>query len=558
MREGPLRVAFLVGSDGVSTRESIAAVCELSGVLPVGILVDTHEPGRQARLKNLKRNLKREGVGYLPRRVLAFVRDLAEKQASKIVPKAEIEALLKKAYPERDFSLEDLGRRWNCPVIEAGNLNSSLAAEKLRLSGAQLGIVIGTRILKRSTFAVPELGSINLHKGKVPEYRGMPPGFWELYEGEKQAGVTVHYVDDGLDTGDVVGSREFDIDDKETLKSLRRKLDEAGTAELAASVKRLAEGTVQAHRQPSTVKHKTRTKPTAAEQEQLRQRRPGVDDTEADIWRIFKTAVHLGIYHLGIFALVRVLRRGGMGRGAIILHHRVNDRSDDNLTTNTRVFAEQLLVLRRFYQVRNTNEIVRRVRMRQSIEDGTVAIHFDDCYRDVYQLAAPLLKAASMPGMMFIATGFIDSERVFEHDSKKYPWRFENLRRQEVAGLQDYGVDVGAHTVNHVDLGSIPLEQAKRELTESKVVLEEILGRPVPLFSFPFGKETNIRPEVRTMVKEAGFYALFSAYGGYVSGVSDPYDIRRLGTNSRYGALDLIMELEALSVAHWARRLGCR
>ncbi|TLY16782.1 MAG: hypothetical protein E6K69_03380 [Nitrospirae bacterium] len=61
-----------------------------------------------------------------------------------------------------------------------------------------LGIVIGTRILKRSTFAIPRMGCMNVHKGRVPEYCGIPPGFWDLYENEKQAGVTIHFLDDRI------------------------------------------------------------------------------------------------------------------------------------------------------------------------------------------------------------------------------------------------------------------------------------------------------------------------------------------------------------------------
>jgi len=553
MSNDGLRVAFLVGGDTASTRESIEAVCALEGVCPVAILVDTHQPVARTRWKNLRRNIKREGWGYAARRAVSFVRGALDGLADQVIPAHEVDALMRRAYPERLFRLEDLASRFGCVVEKVGNLNGPLAAERLRAHGAELGVVLGTRILKRHTFAAPRLGSINLHKGQVPRYRGMPPAFWELYEGAKEAGVTVHFVDDGLDTGAVVGRGAVEIVPQDTLSSLKRKLDELGAKVLAESVGRIARGEMQGEVQEQG-QWPTRTRPTEAERRELARRIPG-DDEDSDLRRIVKTALHLGLYWSGLWSALRRFRGGAMGYGGIILHHRVNDRSMDRLTTQTRVLAEQLLMLRRYYRVLPTTDIVGRIRARQPLVRGTVAIHFDDCYRDVYQCAAPLLKAAGAPAMMFIATGFIDTDRRFEHDRQKYALHFENLRREEVAGLAAYGVEVGAHTVNHVDLGSIEAGQARWELLESRRVLEEITGAPVKLFSFPFGKETNIRDEVRQMVREAGFEALFSAHGGYISGASDPYDIKRFGANSRYRALDLMMEMEGISLAHWGRRL---
>ena len=125
------------------------------------------------------------------------------------------------AFPDR--SLAKLAACRGFPLFAAGNLNGAEAIKYLQSVDADLGIVLGTRILKRGTFPIPKQGSINLHKGKVPEYRGMPPGFRELYDGASSAGVTIHFVDDGPDTGDVPGAAEIPIHTKETPESLRRK-----------------------------------------------------------------------------------------------------------------------------------------------------------------------------------------------------------------------------------------------------------------------------------------------------------------------------------------------
>src|SRR5204862_7056622 len=99
------------------------------------------------------------------------------------------------------------------------------------------------------------------------------------------------------------------------------------------------------------------------------------------------------------------------------------------------------------------------------------------------------------------------------------------------------GVTVAAHTVNHVDLGKVALEQARLEVFESRQQLEEITGKEVLLFSFPFGGFHNIRPEVRTLVVEAGYQALFSAHGGFIDENTELYDIPRIGVSSEFSPL---------------------
>src|SRR5260370_36779612 len=125
--------------------------------------------------------------------------DYVEGWAARVLPHEDVKKLLRESFPERAFALADLTRIHRIPIYEVGNLNSQEAAATLSQLQADLGIVLGTRVLKSSTFSVPRLGCVNLHKGKVPEYRGQPAGFWELYDSQTSAGVTVHFVDDGLD-----------------------------------------------------------------------------------------------------------------------------------------------------------------------------------------------------------------------------------------------------------------------------------------------------------------------------------------------------------------------
>jgi peptidoglycan/xylan/chitin deacetylase (PgdA/CDA1 family) len=546
------RVVFLVGGETESTRQSIEEVCRLQGVTPVAVLVDTAKPNLSRRFRNLRRNVRVSGAGYFVSRLTGAIRSRLEAAAVAVVPLAEVEALLRRAFPERIFSLEELGAKYGFRVKRVGNLNSAQAIAALGACRATLGIVLGTRVLKKPTFSVPELGCINLHKGKLPEFRGMPPGFWELYEGAETAGVTVHFVDDGLDTGDIVRSAEILIHPKETPESLRTKLDFEGSRVLSEAVASLRDGRAVRRSQPSW-SGRPKTKPTLREKAELIRRRPYLRQHGSDLKAIFKTALYLFLLRTGIYEFVR-RKRAKESRAAIVLYHRANDVSVDPLTVSTRVLAEHLVVLRHYYRVISSDALIGALERHEAIPPGAVLIHFDDCYRDVATKAAPLLRAAGAPAAMFVSSGFIDTDRVFEHDAERYPHRFENLRCADFAQLLESNFEIGAHTVNHVDLGKTPPDVARMEIMESRAALKEITGLEIDMFSFPFGRRENCQPAVVDIIGNAGFRALFSAYGGFVSNRTECLDIPRMGASGEHRGLDLMMELAGISLRDLFRR----
>ena len=87
-------------------------------------------------------------------------------------------------------------------------------------------------------------------------------------------------------------------------------------------------------------------------------------------------------------------------------------------------------------------------------QTNAVTIHFDDCYRDVFVNARPVLGALAAPATLFVSSGYVGTQRRFPHDESG-PWIFENLHPEEVRELIACGFEVGSHTVNHVDLGQV-------------------------------------------------------------------------------------------------------
>ncbi|MCC6681225.1 MAG: hypothetical protein IT445_10040 [Phycisphaeraceae bacterium] len=139
--------------------------------------------------------------------------------------------LLRKPSP---FAWSGLG----VPVAWTANINSEHAQRILRRWSCDLGIIVGGRIVKRSTFAIPRLGTINKHSSLLPRHRGLAAEYWCLYHEDLDAlGVTVHFVDDGCDSGPILLQRPMNLSRGDTPGSLRQRSEELGREAIVEAVR---------------------------------------------------------------------------------------------------------------------------------------------------------------------------------------------------------------------------------------------------------------------------------------------------------------------------------
>lgn len=98
---------------------------------------------------------------------------------------------------------------------------------RVRALRPDLGLAYGSPILRPELFEIPRLGTLGIHHGKVPEYRGKKTTFWAMYNGEATAGVTIQKINAGLDRGDVVKEGEVPIG-RRTLGAVWQELEALG------------------------------------------------------------------------------------------------------------------------------------------------------------------------------------------------------------------------------------------------------------------------------------------------------------------------------------------
>jgi len=133
----------------------------------------------------------------------------------------------------------------------------------------------------------------------------------------------------------------------------------------------------------------------------------------------------------------------------------------------------------------------------------------------------PLLRAEGVPATVFVVSGWL---------GRPYPWGpwTRLMTAEEVIDVHRAGVEIGAHTVTHPDLGTLSREGAFSELARSRVDLSEILGAPVDVAAYPFGA---VGTATLAACADAGFRAACRTSG--VGSWVEPLNLPRQAMNNR-------------------------
>tara|TARA_Y100001960_G_scaffold300498_1_gene349656 strand:- start:523 stop:1263 length:741 start_codon:yes stop_codon:yes gene_type:complete len=119
---------------------------------------------------------------------------------------------------------EELPNTLQKRVCEYYNLNEADAVAHISELSPEVAITYGVGLVKEATFSLPRWGTVNVHRGIIQRYRGLDSDLWAIYEEEfDQIGVTLHYVDKGLDTGAIIEQRRIQIEPSDEIYHMRYK-----------------------------------------------------------------------------------------------------------------------------------------------------------------------------------------------------------------------------------------------------------------------------------------------------------------------------------------------
>lgn len=208
----------------------------------------------------------------------------------------------------------------------------------------------------------------------------------------------------------------------------------------------------------------------------------------------------------------------------IIQYHKIDKPGQGVLVrggfTPPKRFAKQMLYLKKqgvvFY---TASELIEHYLERGIFPPRGIALTLDDGWKDNYTNAFPVLKRLDIKATIFLVTSCIgqSSAKVMAEGETERA----HLTREDVLEMSKHGIEFGSHTVNHLHLDKLPLEEIKIEVEKSKQQIEEMLQKPCKVFAYPAGFYNEAAQQV---IKSVGYITAFST----TYGPSDSLDLYAL------------------------------
>jgi peptidoglycan/xylan/chitin deacetylase (PgdA/CDA1 family) len=206
-------------------------------------------------------------------------------------------------------------------------------------------------------------------------------------------------------------------------------------------------------------------------------------------------------------------------RVPILMYHRIGPLRPSlpaitrGLTVSPQDFAAQMAWLHAhgFHAIRQ-EQLYAALFHGAPLPPKPVLITFDDGYRDVLWNASPVLERLHMR-----ATAYVITDRISGPDPSFLTWG-------ELRVLEQRGIEIGSHTVHHLDLAALSAANVHAELVESRRALEQHLGHPVQWFAYPMGRED---PLVVELARQAGYILAVTTQPGTDQQAQEPLLLHR-------------------------------
>lgn len=225
-------------------------------------------------------------------------------------------------------------------------------------------------------------------------------------------------------------------------------------------------------------------------------------------------AIILGIFLIAITISLKLFL-DSVYRLPILMYHSIDytPDSENRMTISPAVFERQMKYLRdNRYNVISLERAVEYIEKRIRPPRKTVAITMDDGYENNYKYAYPILKRYSIPATIFVIVNMVGKEGFMDWD--------------EIKDLSGSGlIGIGSHTMSHLWLTGLDDRTLWEELTNSRRILEERLGKEIEYLCYPMG---GYNDHVKSAVKIAGYKAAFATKPTRFSPNYDVYEIKRV------------------------------
>jgi peptidoglycan/xylan/chitin deacetylase (PgdA/CDA1 family) len=200
------------------------------------------------------------------------------------------------------------------------------------------------------------------------------------------------------------------------------------------------------------------------------------------------------------------------------------------------------------YKSINLDSLLEWRKGNRQFPEHPIILTFDDGFKDTYKYAPGTLIKYSQTAVFYLVVGKIgDKSNWIPEDGRDIPL----MNWEEVHQLHSSGFQIGSHTMSHPRLNEIPGDVCRQEIAESKIILDEFLGKNVDHFCYPYG---SYNEDVKEIVAETGYSSATSTKEGLSDWDDDPFTLKRIDINSNDNLLDFIFKLKfGRNVKHFIR-----
>lgn len=226
-----------------------------------------------------------------------------------------------------------------------------------------------------------------------------------------------------------------------------------------------------------------------------------------DMITLLKDLISMGFYTCGLFS-----RHLNQDHELALVYHAISDmKAQDDLY---RINVHPQLFVRHL-------EFISKAKI------ANLTLTFDDGFENFFSNAFGEILRYNIKTVLFISTDFIEGKISFDHLFRKN-CRLKPLTWQQVREIAHSGFEIGSHAISHKNLAGIDIAAARREITDSKKIIEDKIGKAVKYFAYPFGSKLSFNTRVKEAVMAAGYEKAYVNILGFNHIGSDQYELKRI------------------------------
>jgi peptidoglycan/xylan/chitin deacetylase (PgdA/CDA1 family) len=198
----------------------------------------------------------------------------------------------------------------------------------------------------------------------------------------------------------------------------------------------------------------------------------------------------------------------------VLAYHKIDHPSADakvrgGFTPPNRFEKQMLYLIKHGFVFYTASDLIEYYLENGKFPDKGISLTFDDGWKDNYTNAFPILRRLGIKATIFLVPSCIGQTSAKVVAGGENPR--EHLSYDEILEMSEYGIEFGSHTVNHLHLDKIPLQEVEYEVEESKKQIENLLQKDCRVFAYPAGFFNEV---ARGSVEKAGYLAAFTTVYG--------------------------------------------